>query len=448
MAVEKMDEVSVRALAKAFIKGSEIAYKAVMKPVEGTILTVIRESSANAYQRIRKNRDCTVEEYFDILCEEASISLDHTPELMPLLKEANVVDSGGYGLLIIFEAFKAALHNEKIVRMKTLDHFVEAQSQFETKDFGYCTEFILRLSETGAMIYDEDKLRRNLSRLGNSLVVVSDEDLVKVHVHTLTPGDVLNVGQRYGEFIKLKIENMQLQHEHIVNITENSDTEEKKPHSRYAIIAVAAGEGLKKTFRELRVDSVISGGQTMNPSCEDFVGEIRKLNADHIYILPNNSNIILAASQAKDICNELDITVFSTKTIQEGISACTAFNPEAENEDNLREMQQAIDHVVSGRITYAIKDTTVEGVSIHKNDYMGIKGSNIIAAHSDLFTTAKALIDAMLDDDAEIFTVIAGEDADEEITEAIQNYIEDNSSLEVEILDGNQPVFNYLFSIE
>ena len=446
--VDKEEEVTVRTLAKAFLKGSEIAYKAVMKPVEGTILTVIRESSTAAYEFVKKNKSSEIEEYFDVLVSEAQKSLDHTPDLMPLLKEVGVVDSGGYGLVIILDAFRKAVHGEKIRKMIVESGIKSVQTKIEAQEFGYCTEFILELSETGRLTYDEDKLRRNLSRLGNSLVVVSDENLVKVHVHTVTPGFALNLAQRYGEFIKIKIENMTLQHEHIIDMAKEEETSEEKPKQKFALVSVCAGEGLTKTFKELRVDQIVSGGQTMNPSTEDFVDVIKKLNAEHVYVFPNNSNIFLAANQAKEICSDIDVHVFNTRTIQEGISACMAFNPEAEHEDNIADMEEAIEHVISGRITYAIKDSSVEGVDIKKDDFMGICGSHIIISDPDIRTAAKALIDSMVNEDAEIFTLISGCDAKAEDTEVLKEYIETKYDLEVEEIQGDQPVFYYLFSVE
>lgn len=443
MGLEKEEEITVKILAKAFMKGSEVSYKAVMKPVEGTILTVIRESSYYAYEFVKNNKNCSIEEYFEELVRQAQISLDNTPELMPLLKEVGVVDSGGYGLVTIFRGFLAAVKGEKIERTNTDALVEEAQTKVESDEFGYCTEFILRLSETGKLTYEEEKLKRNLSKLGNSLVVVTDEDLVKVHVHTLTPGNALNMAQRYGEFVKLKIENMSLQHENILDMSKKE--EEKKP---YSLISVCAGAGLEKAFKDLRVDHIVSGGQTMNPSCEDFVEAIKKINADHIYIFPNNSNIIMAANQARDICSDKDITVFATTTIQEGLTACLSFNPEADHERNKKNMQEAIDHIVTGRITYAIKDTVVEGVSIAENDFMGIQGKHIITSDKDLLTVAKKLVDSMVFDDAELFTLIAGADAKADDVTAISEYIEDTYDLEVDVIQGDQPVFYYLFAVE
>ena len=443
MGLEKDQEVSVKMLAKAFMKGSEVSYKAVMKPVEGTILTVIRESSYYAYDYVKSNKKCTVEEYFEELVRQAQISLDNTPELMPLLKEVGVVDSGGFGLLTIFKGFLAAVKGEKIERLNKDVQVEEAQTKVESDEFGYCTEFILRLSETGKLTYEEEKLKRNLSKLGNSLVVVTDEDLVKVHVHTLTPGNALNMAQRYGEFVKLKIENMSIQHENIIDMSQK-----EQPKKPYALISVAAGDGLVKAFRDLRVDHIVSGGQTMNPSCEDFVDAIHKIHADHIFIFPNNSNIILAANQARDICSDQDITVFATTSIQEGLTACLSFNPDADKETNIANMEEAIQHIVTGRITYAIKDTQVEGVSISENDYMGIQGKHIITSGKDLLNVAKQLIDSMVSDDAELFTLIAGEDAKEDDITAISKYIEDTYDLEVDTIQGDQPVFYYLFAVE
>ncbi|MEA5026442.1 MAG: DAK2 domain-containing protein [Erysipelotrichaceae bacterium] len=438
--VEEYSEIDTMTLAKAFIKGAQVAYKAVMKPVEGTILTVIRESSDYAMEYVKKNTDCTIENYMSILLQEANSSLQRTPELLPLLKEVGVVDSGGYGLITILEGFAAAINNQKIELKTETTHVEAVQNKLENEEFGYCTEFIVRLSENGKLTFEEDKLKRNLARIGESLVVVQDDDLVKVHVHTMTPGDALNMAQRYGDFVKLKIENMQEQHEHIIEMT--------MPHKKYGLISVAAGDGLVKLFKDLRVDVIVNGGQTMNPSTEDFVAAVKSLNADHIIIMPNNSNIVMAAQQVEKIYNERHIIVLPTESIPQGLAACMMFNPEVEVEDNLDEMRQAMKRVVTGQVTYAIKDTKFDGIEIKKNDFIGLKNKDIVSTAVDKLEATKKLIDQLIFEGAEIATIISGEDVtDEEVTE-IQHYIENNYHIEADVYRGLQPVYSFIFGIE
>ncbi|MEA5018174.1 MAG: DAK2 domain-containing protein [Erysipelotrichaceae bacterium] len=438
--VEGHKEVDNITLAKAFVKGAQVAYKAVMKPVEGTILTVIREASEHALAYVEKNPDCSIKTYIAILHDEANKSLQNTPELLPILKEVGVIDSGGYGLLMILHGFVAATNNEKIELSDQTSNVEAVQSQFENDEFGYCTEFILRLSESGKHIFEEEKLKHNLARIGDSLVVVQDEDLVKVHVHTMMPGDALNMAQRYGDFVKLKIENMQEQHEHITEMT--------KPHQKYGLISVAAGDGLISLFKDLRVDVLINGGQTMNPSTEDFVEAIKKLNADHIIILPNNSNIILAAQQVVNIFKELSITVLPTATIPQGLSACMMFNPEVELDENIAEMESAMQRVVTGQITYAIKDTKFDGIKIKKDDFIGIKDKDIVVTNSDRLTATKELIKQIVFEDAEIATIIVGDNVDEHEAEAVRDFIIENYNIEADLYQGQQPVYSFIFGIE
>lgn len=447
--VEGLNEVDVLTLAKAFVKGSEVAYRSVMKPVEGTILTVIRESSYMAQKYAEDHPEATLIEYFDYFIAEAKNSLDYTPELLPVLKEVGVVDSGGAGLLVILEGFKEALVGNKIeLSQDVVQQEGGAQLNMESEEFGYCTEFIIRLSENGFITFTEDKLKKALARLGNSIVVVQDEDIVKVHVHTLTPGEALNLGQRYGEFVKLKIENMQEQHENILTSSHAAQQDAPKPKAKYALIAVAAGEGLTKYFKDLRVDVVISGGQTMNPSTEDFVAAVKEVNADHIILLPNNSNIVLAAQQAATVLEEYDITVLPTKTIPQGLSACILFNPDVDLETNVAEMTEAIEHVKTGQITYAIKDTTYEGKEISAGDYMGLLEKDIVVNDKDKLETTKALIDQAIFEDAEIVTVIVGSEATVEEEKEVEEYIADKYDVEVEVIEGGQPVYSFIFGVE
>lgn len=446
-AVKDKQEVNVEDVAAAFENGARVAYKAIMKPVEGTILTVIREASWYANHDVEEDNSITIEEYFTKLTDYAQESLDHTPELLPVLKEVGVVDSGGSGLLRIIEGMKLYLDGKPVEMQAAKATAESAASKLATEEFGYCTEFILRLSEDNRD-FDENRIKNKLAKIGQSLVVVKDGDLVKVHVHTLKPGDVLNIGQRYGEFIKLKIENMQEQH---TNLTDEKDEKSAKPaeQKEYAIIAVAAGEGLEKLFKELRADVVISGGQTMNPSTESFVEEINHLNAKHIIILPNNGNIILAANQARDIMSDQDIHILETKSIQEGLSGLSMFNPETDVETNLSEMREAVHNVQSGSITYAIKDTTFNGIAVKQGDYIAMTNKTIVASNADRLVSTTALLDEMFKkEDAELITLIVGEGANAEEIKCLEKYVEENSDLELEVIDGGQPVYTYLIGIE
>lgn len=453
--VDGKETVDAKDLAEAFNKGSQVAYKAVMRPVEGTILTVIRESAYYAGNYVETHPNCNITEYFNILCKEAKISLDNTPELLPVLKEVGVVDSGATGLLTILEGFKLFLEGNP-VEVQDVETTNEAsQLEIENEGFGYCTEFILRLDEKSLKTFKEEKLRELMGKLGDSLVVVQDEDLVKVHVHTLTPGEALNVAQRYGEFVKLKIENMQEQHNHIVNkdlkvenIKEEKAAIDVMEEKDYAIIAVAAGDGLVDLFKEYRVDKVISGGQTMNPSTEDFTDAIKAINAKQIFILPNNSNIILAAKQAASIMEDLNIHVFETKSIPQGLSACLMFNPEATPEENIDEMLNAINHVKTGQVTYAIKDTSFDGIQISSGDYMGIKEKEIVVSVKDKIEATKALLNSMIDENSEIVTIIYGEDVSEDEINSISSYVEETFNIETDVQNGKQTVYSFIIGVE
>lgn len=447
--VDGMKEINGFQLANALVQGSRVAYKAVMRPVEGTILTVVREAADYTYAYATSTQDVTVTQVMEKMVQEAKESLERTPELLPVLKEVGVVDSGGAGLVTIFEGFLSALNGNVIQKEEVSETSEGVQSSLESEEFGYCTEFIIRLSERGMKNFKEESLRDSLASIGNSIVCVQDDDIVKVHVHTLTPGDALNMGQRYGEFVKLKVENMQEQHENIMlNATVEKAPAEEMPKSKYAIITVAAGDGLKEMFTELRADYVISGGQTMNPSTEDFVQAIEKVNAEHIFILPNNSNIVLAAQQAASVCEDQHIEVIPTKTIPQGLSACIMFNPEVDFDMNLSEMTDAIALVKTGQVTYAIKDTMFEGMEIREGDFMGILEKDIVVTNTDKFETTRQLIQSMIDDDSDIVTLIYGEDIKEDEAQEIATYIEDNYDVEVEVHNGEQPVYSFILGVE
>ena len=328
-AVEDLDEIDAMQLANALVNGSRVAYRAVMRPVEGTILTVVRESAdyTYAYTVTEEIEDCV--RVLQKMVDEANASLERTPELLPVLEEVGVVDSGGKGLCVILEGFLSALQGNVIAASDSAEVNEHAQTKVQggEEEFGFCTEFILRLNENGIRHFSEEQFKEELATIGNSIVCVQDDDLVKVHVHTLEPKTAIKMGKRQGRFVKLKVENMQEQHDNILENEEAAPVVSKREHQKYAIITVAPGAGVDQMFKELRADVVIGGGQTMNPSTEDFVSAVNQLDAEHILILPNNSNIVLAAQQAQSVCEDQDIHVLPTKTIPQGLSACVMFNP-------------------------------------------------------------------------------------------------------------------------
>lgn len=444
-AVEGMKEINGLQLANAFFNGSRVAYKAVMRPVEGTILTVVREAADYTMDFASKQEQVDCRAVMEKMLVEAKESLKRTPELLPVLAEVGVVDSGGAGLVTVLEGILMAMDGEIVALAESETTQSKAAADLESDEFGYCTEFIIRLTPHAQKHFQEDALKKGLARLGNSIVCVQDEDLVKVHVHTLKPGDALNLGQRYGEFIKLKIENMQEQHE---NILTNEMNQESKPKQKYALIAVAAGDGLKAMFEELRVDHVISGGQTMNPSTEDFVEAMKQLHAEHIFVLPNNSNIVLAAQQAADVYEDSKVTVIPSKSIPQGLTACMNFNPDVDADMNIAEMNDALAMVKTGQVTYAIKDTTFEGLEIKEGDFMGMLEKDIVVCMPDRLEVTKKLLDRMVDEETEIVTLIAGEGADEEEAEVLRAYVEEKGDIEVEVQFGKQPVYSWIIAVE
>lgn len=449
-AVADDEKIDAMQLANALVNGSRVAYKAVMRPVEGTILTVVREAADYTYAYCTTNNVTDCREVLAKMVEEARISLDFTPELLPVLKEVGVVDSGGAGLLSILEEMLSALDGNVIqAESSAASHDEASQTKIEGEgEFGFCTEFILRLSEQGMKHFSEEGFRNELSTIGNSIVCVQDDDLVKIHVHTLEPDKAIKMGKRQGRFVKLKVENMTDQHENILEKEKEEYEEMASEHKEYGLIAVAAGDGLAKMFRDLRVDIVISGGQTMNPSTEDFIKAIDRLNCDHIFILPNNSNIVMAAQQAASVYEDKDIRVLPSKTVPQGLSACIMFNPDVDADENEAEMEEAIAGVKSGEVTYAIKDTTYEGLDIKAGEYMGIFGKAIVVSKPDMMEVTKDLLKQMLDEDSELVTLIYGEDAMKEQAEELQNYVEEISDAEVEIYSGKQPVYSFIIGVE
>lgn len=435
--VTDKESLTVQELAAAMMSGAKQAYKAVMRPVEGTILTVVREASEYTEIYVSQNSECTIEDVIDVLCKEAKASLDRTPELLPVLKEARVVDSGGAGLLTVFEGFRSFLMGNPILPMTE-----EEKAALEhARTSGYCVEFILKLSDRGSHLYKEEKLRSALTKIGENITLITDGLLVKVRMNTMSPGEILNQGQRFGEFEAIQIDNLAIgQRPSILD----APTEEKE----FGIIAVAAGEGLEKLFEEYRADIVVSGGQTMNPSTESFVSAIKKLNAKHIFILPNNSNIIMAAKQAAEVIDDKDVYVFETKSIPQGLSACITFNSEETVEANIESMNAAIANVKTGQITYSIKDTVIDGREIHAGDYMGIYEKEICLTNIDKVQASCELISKMCDEDSAILTLLQGADATDEECMLVQKYVEEHFDIDIDVRKGNQPVYSFIIGVE
>ena len=444
--IEGKEEINTKELAEAFENGTRVAYKAIMKPVEGTILTVIREASWYANREVKENPKMDIETYFHRLEYFMEDSLEHTPDLLPILKEANVVDSGGAGLLKIVQGFIAYIDGTPVTTNAVVVELARnAQSVFENEEFGYCTEFILRLKENYLKGFDENVLKNKLAKEGESLVFVRDEDLIKVHVHTLHPGDALNLAQRYGEFVKIKVENMQEQHSELVKEGEVKPKEKKA----IGVIAVAAGEGVTNLMYELGVDCVISGGQTMNPSTSDFIEKIKELDhCEKIMIFPNNSNIMLAAKQAKDLVDYKEVEVIECKSIQACLSALARFSPESDFNQLVAEFNELCPSIKTASVTYAVKDSSIDGIELKEGDYMAMIGKSIVTNGTDLSEVCRLMLEKFLDEDKELLTLITGEDADEEITERIVEYVENNSDIEVDVIKGDVPVYYYLMGLE
>lgn len=444
--IEGKEEINTKELAEAFENGTRVAYKAIMKPVEGTILTVIREASWYANREVKENPKMDIETYFHRLEYFMEDSLEHTPDLLPILKEANVVDSGGAGLLKIVQGFIAYIDGTPVTTNAVVVELARnAQSVFKNEEFGYCTEFILRLKENYLKGFDENVLKNKLAKEGESLVFVRDEDLIKVHIHTLHPGDALNLAQRYGEFVKIKVENMQEQHSELVKEGEVKPKEKKA----IGVIAVAAGEGVTNLMYELGVDCVISGGQTMNPSTSDFIEKIKELDhCEKIMIFPNNSNIMLAAKQAKDLVDYKEVEVIECKSIQACLSALARFSPESDFNELVAEFNELCPSIKTASVTYAVKDSSIDGIELKEGDYMAMIGKSIVTNGTDLSEVCRLMLEKFLDEDSELLTLITGEDADEEITERIVEYVENNSDIEVDVIKGDVPVYYYLMGLE
>jgi DAK2 domain fusion protein YloV len=463
-AMETKATISAKEFALALESGVETAYKAVMKPVEGTILTVAKDSAKKGIQAAQKSTDIIV--IMEEVLKEAKASLKRTPDLLPVLKEVGVVDSGGQGLVFVYEGFLAVLKGEELPDspsefstmddMVNLEHHKSVQGFMNTADieFGYCTEFMVRFEQdkTGMLPFNETDFRNDLSRLGDSLLVISDEDVVKVHIHSEEPGEVLSYGKRYGNLINMKIENMRQQHTDIVGENHTSSTintpASPKEQQEYGIVTVSMGSGIAELFKSIGAHAVIEGGQTMNPSTEDIVKAVKDVFAKKVFILPNNKNIIMAAKQAADVSDE-EIIVIESKTVPQGLAALLAFNPSAGIKANERAMSEALKHVKTGQITFAVRDTQIDGLEIEKNDFMGIAEGKIVVKNKEKGTAAVELLSHMMDEDSEILTIIYGEDVTKEEINNLTQFVEEKfGDVEIEIHNGGQPLYSFIFSIE
>ena len=453
--LEGKEKIYAIDLADALVRGKEVAYKAVMKPVEGTILTVIRESSDALRDKVTDKME--IEKAMSILIEEAKASLERTPELLPVLKEVGVVDSGGAGLLKVFEGFEKAVNGYVVEKsMPTVtdsNPVVGANDEKEEIEFSYITEFVLRLAENpaeeGKKVYVEKRFANVLASHGSKISIAQDGNLLMVHISTLFPGTILSYAQQFGEFARVKIENTTESDENI-EVPVKEETKQKEPMKEYALIAVSAGDGLESMFKELNVDIVVSGGQTMNPSTQDFVEAIKKANAKKVFILPNNSNIIMASSQACQVTEEgVEARVIPTKTIPQGLVSCMMFSEEASMDENEEAMTEAIANVKTGQVTYAIKDTSVDGVEVKKDQYIALFGKQIVCCYPDKLKATKEMIAKMIDEMSSIVTIILGEDATDDEGEALASLIQaKHPDVEVEVRRGNQPVYSFIIGVE
>lgn len=489
-----LEEMNAAQFAAALQSGVDTAYKAVVKPVEGTILTVAKEAAKHAVYYSRRTTDIT--ELMSEVLAKAKEALANTPELLPVLKQVGVVDSGGQGLVYIYEGFlqwlQGGASSEAAATLGQAPALVakpelrapaaapvhaptSAQAKLETEDIEYLydMEFFInrKIGEIKDAVFDEDQFRKALSVNGDSIIVIADDEIIKVHVHSKTPGDVLNLALRYGEITQIHILNMREQHRDLLiagmdaappmpELFAEIPAEPAQPVdpagipadelAPYGFIAVASGDGISEIFKSLGVDVVLSGGQTMNPSTEDFVKAIRSISAQHVFVLPNNSNIILAAQQARDLLEgERSVTVIPSKSIPQGIAAAFAFQEEESVEANADNMQNAVQHVKTGQVTYAVRDTMFDDLEITAGHYIGIADSKIVATEEGLLETSQGLLAKMLTGGDEIVTVLAGEEADEEMTNALVAWIhQEYPDVEVEVHNGGQPIYYYLFSVE
>ena len=436
-------------------QGVKQAYGAVINPVEGTILTVAREAANKAREYATEDSDLL--DVLNVYVKEAYESLERTPDLLPVLQEAGVVDSGGAGFNVIIDGMIMALQGEILEDSKfnTVPSVSAEIPSYEGEDFGYCTEFIVQLKD--GENFDRESFTESIKRFGDSLAIVSDEEICKVHIHTKTPGDVLNFGQQFGSFATLKIENMTLQHSEVLLHSgeehedcghDHSSAPNGKP-AKYGILTVVNGEGLRKTFKEMGVNCIINGGQTMNPSTEEFVQAVESMNAENIIIIPNNGNVLLSAQHAEKLMEDKNIVVLPAKTIAQGYASLTMFDSNQSLEDNVAEMENLIANVHTGEVTYAVRDTEIKGVKIKKDEFMGIANGEIVCSHKERDLTVNHLIDALVDEDSEIITIMYGNDVTKEELQNLSLYIDQKyPDVEVEEIEGNQNIYSFIIAVE
>ena len=461
--IKEHEELDMKAIAVAMQKATETAYKAVMKPKEGTILTVARGIAEKTVEEAERTNN--IAEAFENVLEHGEKVLASTPDMLPVLKQAGVVDSGGQGLLCVLYGCYDVLTgkvSEFDITPATGDVASAATgAAFDDVDieFGYCTEFIIKLDKEFTE-EDEDEFKSYLNSVGDSIVCVALDDIVKIHVHTNHPGEVFEKGLTYGQLSRMKVDNMREEHENkIISQSAVDKANEEKaneavetPHvelKELGVLAVVPGDGLTEIFKGIGADATISGGQTMNPSTEDILNAVMKIPAKTVFVLPNNSNIILAATQADVLCDEKDIIVIPTKTIPQGISALVSFDPTGDADSNKDNMMEAIDCVLSGQVTYAVRDTQIDGHDVKKGDYIAINDEGLVASETDIKDSVIKMLDGMVSDDHELISIYYGSDVDEADAEAIAAVVEEKYSyLDVELEYGGQPVYYYIISVE
>ena len=457
--IKEYDELDVTIVCEAFQKAVETAYKAVMKPKEGTILTVAKGAADKALELAEQTDDLVF--FADEVIKHAEYVLNQTPEMLPVLKQAGVVDSGGQGLVQVLKGANDALLGKEIdysiegVSSGTSPEKITAETEAEIK-FGYCTEFIIVLNNP---LSDKEELKYKafLESIGDSIVVVADDEIVKTHVHTNDPGLALQEALKHGSLSRIKIDNMREEHqEKLIKESEKLAKEQaaeeqkaKEPEKEMGFVSVSIGEGMNEVFKGLGVDYIIEGGQTMNPSTEDMLNAIEKVNAKSVFILPNNKNIIMAANQAVSLVEDKQIIVIPTKTIPQGITALVNYIPDHSVEENKEQMMAEIENVKTGQVTYAVRDTEIDGKTIKQDDYMGIGDKSILAVGKDLKQTTLEMVDAMVDEDSAIVSIYFGSESSEEKAEEIASAIEEKyPDVEVEVNDGGQPIYYYVISVE
>lgn len=449
-AIEEMKVINAITFSEAWLMARDVSYKAVMRPVEGTILTVMRESAEFLNDHVKA--DWSIEKCMDILLQEAKASLERTPDLLPVLKEVGVVDSGGAGLVTIFEGMRLGLMGKMVA--KATATAVEAKKESTTTvgdSSGYQLEFVLLLGVgQDKRPYQEKRFQTVLTSQGDDVEITKEDNLLKVKINTPKPGNTFNYAQQFGEFAAINLQNLaQTDFDEEKAFTGAKTSEQKE----FAIIAVASGDGLEKVFKEeYRVDYIVKGGQTMNPSTEDFLAAIKLVNAKNVILLPNNGNIVMAANQACDVLRDdpsVNAYMIPTKTIPQGLVAAMNFNPEVSIEDNLREMKDAISSVATGQVTFAIKDTTIEGIEVKKDFYMALNGKNILCSVENKYDALNQLLEKMIDEISSVVTLIYGEDIKEEDANELEEQLQEKyPDIDFEFINGQQPVYSFIVGVE